>query len=816
MPGVVGVRRGRVAAAATVVVTVVVMAYAGPAAARRSFRPRIGNAMGLEPLRGADNDTGGIPGIPAAYHGGSVMRDVTIHTVFWAPAGYRFDGSPGAGAPGYQALIQQFFTDVAHDSGATSNIFSTLDQYGDRTGVGTYDFHYDSASDSVLDTDPYPAQSRQCASPSGIATCVTDSQVQRELDRLIGTRDAAARGLTNVWFVLLPPDVDECISAGSCGTTAFAGYHSEFDIGHGLTIYSAIPDPQIELTPPPGSDPQGNPEGEETIDTMAHETVEAVTNPVGNAWMDPNGFEVADKCENGPEQGTPLGFAADGSPYNQLINGHAYLVQDIWSNSRGGCVQSSTTVASTPALHTVSLRQFSSSVSGSTGVAGTVPVTVGLVRGNRAVALAQTRTRPDGSWGPATLRGADGQPHAVGDDRDTLEIFYGFTRASPAPDLIATGDGGNPFTESGWTGWYDLDHGYAIRSGRAGGGGATITTAPCSQTGVQSLAVGSTLTESPADLCSTAADDAVVRVGHLAAGTSVSFTSEDNRGEYATRPNGTLVRLTVSLGEPNSVSAVGNGQIPFTPTGFPVCTAFERIRAVRCSGLVPRAAYRLLRDGGVAGHGRAGSSGAVTMSGQSLRGGEVLTLVNAAGRRLTALHVAHLRVGLIGDQTVIASGSCQPGDYWGPPLRRVPVSSAVGLGVGGTGTICPLNGHAKGLPAADIAQTDDFSGGQTVAQVPEIESTSPIQDETLYGAFVASAQSGLPGPHGSVVAGGVPVAVTIIRAGSSHAVFHAGNVDTARGVEVASLDPGAYTATWVLHDANGDTRTVTTRFTDEG
>ena len=209
------------------------------------------------------------------------MRNVTIHTVFWAPAGYRFDGSPGGGALGYQALIQQFFTDVAHDSGGTSNIFSTLDQYGDGSGEGTYSIHYDPAADSIVDTDPYPAQSRQCPSPSGVATCVTDPQVQQELDKLIGASDA--RGLSNIWFVLLPPDVDECISLGTCGTSAFAGYHSEFDLGHGLTIYSAIPDPQIEFTPPPGSDPEGNPEAEETIDTMAHETIEAVTNPVGNA-----------------------------------------------------------------------------------------------------------------------------------------------------------------------------------------------------------------------------------------------------------------------------------------------------------------------------------------------------------------------------------------------------------------------------------------------------------------------------------------------------------------------------------------------------
>lgn len=102
-----------------------------------------------------------------------------------------------------------------------------------------------------------------------------------------------------------------------------------------------------------------------------------------------------------------------------------------------------------------------------------------------------------------------------------------------------------------------------------------------------------------------------------------------------------------------------------------------------------------------------------------------------------------------------------------------------------------------------------------MTQVPEIESTAPIQDETLNGSFVASAQSGLPGPHGAISAAGVPVTLAIRPTGSRHRVFHAANVDTARGVNVPALAPGPYVATWVLRDAAGDTRTVTTRFVDE-
>jgi hypothetical protein len=783
---------------------------ASAAAARPAFEPRVGFALGLLPLHGAQ-EIATSPNIPVLYHGGSVMRNVTIHTIFWAPAGYGYDGSPGAGAPGYVPLIQQFFSDVAHDSGSTGNVFSLLNQYGDQSGVGSYQIHYDGAVDSV-DTHPYPAATNQCSSPSGVATCITDLQVQREVDRVIGAGGPTARGLTNIYFVLLPPDVDECVTVGTCGTTAFAGYHSAFSLGRGLTVYSAIPDPQIEFTPPPGSDPEGNAEAESTIDTVSHETIEAITDPVGTGWMDPNGLETADKCENGPQDGTPLGYASDGSPYNQLIDGHPYLIQDVWSNPRSGCVQRSTGVGSTPPLHTINLRQFSSRVSGSLGVRGRVPVAVILARAGTPVAIAQGKSGADGRWGPLTLRARDGRPHAVGDDRDVIEVLYGGASGGSPPDVIETGDGGNPFTESGFTGWFDLDHGYAVSSAAA----RTIyVIGPCGQTGVLTLHIGASLAPSPTDQCETETDFAPVIVPRAAPGTPVTLTSEDNRAGSALEPDGGLVRMTVALGEPGAVSAVRNSHILIAPTGFPACTAFLRIRTVRCAGLVRHASYRLLRGGRTFGSGRAVGAGAVIFSRLSVHGGDVVTLVNAAGRRLTSLHVAHLRVNLIGNETVVSSGTCQAGGYWGAPVAQPPVSAAVGEGIGGTGTICPMSGHAKGLSTADIAQTDDFSGGQTVTQVPEIESTAPIQDETLNGSFVASAQSGLPGPHDAISATGVPVGLTIRPAGFRHVVFHAADVDTARGVNVPALAPGPYVATWVLRDAAGDTRTVTTRFVDE-
>ena len=92
---------------------------------------------------------------------------------------------------------------------------------------------------------------------------------------------------------------------------------------------------------------------------------------------------------------------------------------------------------------------------------------------------------------------------------------------------------------------------------------------------------------------------------------------------------------------------------------------------------------------------------------------------------------------------MVASGSCQPGDYYGPPLTRAADQRRGRRRDRRHGHGLPGAADApRGLPTRDIAQTDDLSGGQTVTQVPLIESTAPIQDETLYGAFIASAQIG--------------------------------------------------------------------------
>ena len=90
----------------------------------------------------------------------------------------------------------------------------------------------------IIDNDPYPARADQCASPNNAAVCITDGQVQAEIDsRLRATAEPA--GCTTSGIVFLPPGVDECITAGRVRDQRVRrAITRSSDVGHGATIYA--------------------------------------------------------------------------------------------------------------------------------------------------------------------------------------------------------------------------------------------------------------------------------------------------------------------------------------------------------------------------------------------------------------------------------------------------------------------------------------------------------------------------------------------------------------------------------------------------
>ena len=804
------------------------------ATSARTFHPRVGRGLGLNPPLNLKGPIKTLPGeegqaVPVIYRAGTVMTGgVTVHTIFWAPTGFSFQGSPGGGVPTYKGLIEQFYTDTAKASGVENkcssptepcNLFTTLTQYGEGTlgespSPGEYSIAYEKSVDSITDTEPYPES--ECVSPANAKACITDEQVQEQVNHIIEEEGGEA-GLHNLWFVFLPPNVDECIEPGACGTNAFAGYHSITNTGSEVAVYAVAIDPIIELgAVASGADPEGNPDAEITADVAGHETIESMTDPEGTGWVDPNGYEVADKCEFGPQHGTPLGFATNGSPYNQVINGHKYLLQEMWSNDDGGCVQGTNEIANPLPLSQVNLTQFSGHVSGQVGSEESgVKVSVSILRADAAgtvveVAEQTTTTAAAGKW-ELTL------PRAVGDDRDQIDVDYsGKGAPTPNEQVILTGNGGPIEEGSGWTGWTDLDNGNALFSKK-------LEIAPCFQVGVVSDAVeGTPGSGPPNEFCGNFNISEVKLTKEVGPGEAVTVTSNDNRAyapegleeEFEEEPNptGGLVSMTVPVGEPNAIPTVPGFVPGFAPTGFPRCFAELAAQIVVCTGLRKNTAAYTLTDGAQEVSEKSTAKGVVTAS-LAIKGGDAIALSNSSKRTLTTLHVAQLKVNLDGNgATSVASGTCTPGDYWGGPLQG-PFNSAesgepsvLAGGAALTGEICPLSGHAAGLPVSDLGQTDELSGGATFTSVPVLANTSPMEAETVYGTFTALAEAGEGTPQ---------VELSISKSGGGGPVFSSSNVDTATGVQVSGLEPNTYNATWTVTNANGDTRTVTTRFVEQ-
>jgi len=373
--------------------------------------------------------------------------------------------------------------------------------------------------------------------------------------------------------------------------------------------------------------------------------------------------------------------------------------------------------------------------------------------------LAEWHTLHRHHWYFAEEAASDVAP-VIGLQSDEIDVTYSGTGApTPNQQTILTGNGGNPFTESGWTGWTALDQGTAVTP-------SSVTVSPCFQTGVLTITRNGTPLsgpngETPVDLCSTQTDAATMPVSGSPLGPSdlVTLSSLDNRAFMAPglpNPNqlGGLVSLTVRAGEPDAVSLATPQLPPFTPTGFPTCSADLEMQTMSCTGLVTGRSYRV-SDGSHHARHAADATGTVSVS-LKVKRGDAVVLSNGA-RTLTTLHVANLKVAITGEKPTLSGGTCQADEYYAPPLATPPTSSAAGAptaAVGGaalTDQICPSNGHAAGLSAVTIAQTDELSQGETTTEVPHLLSTSPTDGEVLYGGFTALARTGFLDQTNSVV-----------------------------------------------------------------
>ena len=345
----------------------------------------------------APYNTGGSP--PLVNHGGPVMStdplggQITITPIYWVPSTHTMSAS-------YRNVINNYLTDIAADSGKSTNVFSVGTQYTDTAGNHLrYKFI---AAAPIMDTSPFPATGGCSpdtggvyADSSGYTACVDDAQLATELAKLVASNNLAS-DQAHMYQVFLPQGVESCFTSangaagGQCTlnshaatTGGFCAYHSSA----GSTIYSSMPfaiynSPTGYTCAPEGGpgiqSPNGDINADIEVSPLSHEITETNTDPFGNAWYDSIGNENGDDCAyifGGSFGGTT------GAQYNQTINGHHYFTQEEFSNANfvtntSGCLQSLAPTTATTATATTVTASTNPRVGSTTKLTASVAPTV--------------------------------------------------------------------------------------------------------------------------------------------------------------------------------------------------------------------------------------------------------------------------------------------------------------------------------------------------------------------------------------------------------------------------------------------------------
>jgi hypothetical protein len=279
--------------------------------------PRRGRILGVVPHSGA-------PAVaPQQFSSSKAIRAA-------GPTPLTFD-------PSYQTVINRYFTDVAHDSGLNSNVYSVATQYSDSSGPIQYS---STVGGAYVDHDPLPANGcDDTANGLHDPYCLTDQQLQHEVQNVL-TATGWHGGLNHIFFLMTPNGVGSCADAfGQCSTDTFCAYHSDFtDSSNEAVIYANEPyeGPYPGCTGPAQGFPN-NLDSDTTVNTISHEHNEAITDPLGNGWIAVDGNENGDLCAY--IYGTPLGGSPGSTAWNQVINNNKYSLQEEYSNADNGCIQ---------------------------------------------------------------------------------------------------------------------------------------------------------------------------------------------------------------------------------------------------------------------------------------------------------------------------------------------------------------------------------------------------------------------------------------------------------------------------------------------
>jgi len=249
------------------------------------------------------------------YHGGRIMPN-TVHVYFiWY--GNWTGGKAHSDSQTTVTLLESLYARVGGVGG--SKYASTLSTYADTTATVSGSYYLAGA---ISDNYSQGKNLSDASVKQVVTSAIQSGKLPKDTNAL--------------YFVLTSSDVNE--TSGFC--TKYCGWHD-----HGTILKSDIKfgfvgnsDRCAASCEAQMQSPNGDSGADGMASVLTHETAESLTDPDFNAWYDAAGQEVGDKCAwtYGPVTGQ-VGYGA----YNQSFNGHNFLLQMLWENSRGGgCVQS--------------------------------------------------------------------------------------------------------------------------------------------------------------------------------------------------------------------------------------------------------------------------------------------------------------------------------------------------------------------------------------------------------------------------------------------------------------------------------------------
>jgi hypothetical protein len=230
--------------------------------------------------------SGGSSSQPITYHGGPVMNNPAVYIIWygnWA---------------GNSAI--QIITNFVQNLG--------------NTAWWNIDRAYNNTSPIIYRGSAYDSYSQ--------GTQLTDSSIFWIVDGAI-------------YYGVLPYDTNGIylvLTSSDCTQTEFCtqacGWH-KFNSQYNLK-YAWIGNPETQCPQSCSAQsvsPNGNSGADAMVSIIAHELAEAVSDPNLNAWYDASGNEDADKCAwtFGSEY-----LLSNGAYYNIVVNGLAYLIQQLW------------------------------------------------------------------------------------------------------------------------------------------------------------------------------------------------------------------------------------------------------------------------------------------------------------------------------------------------------------------------------------------------------------------------------------------------------------------------------------------------------